>query len=502
MEFLWRALEHWPAAGLLVALVALAAILRALLPGVRARVRRVVVLLALAGVASAGELGLRWLGYETAASMLDVCAMLLLAYTLVNLAVAAAFDWLLPRLGIVAAPIVYELVLVAGWAIATLAVATLSGFDLAGVAAASTVAVAILTISLQATLGNVVGGIAIQLDRSIKDGDWLVLDGGREGRVREVRWRHTVLQTRDGNLLLVPNSALLSMTITVVGRPAGRPGPYRVAMPFVTDIRTPPERVVQVVEDALRSAPLPNIAADPPPDCIVRDLGGRNHGYLTFEARVWVHDPLPDAPTNTGVALRVHTAMRRAGIAFGAPTTGLYGAGIGGELEQRGAAEVRQRGRALLDRLPLFASLTPQERDALASRLEDAPYSAGDVLVRQGWPARRLYLLAEGTVRVVQDVDGGQLEIAVLTGPTFFGERALMKGEARTATVVAATVLECYRLEKAAFDELRGRPEIAAALEELQHRRPEVPHRAEASEVTGNGRPEPLLDRIRQFFRL
>ena len=65
----------------------------------------------------------------------------------------------------------------------------------------------------------------------------------------------------------------------------------------------------------------------------------------------------------------------------------------------------------------------------------------------------------------------------------FFGEMALITGDARTATVVAKTDVECYRLDRASFQELvLGRPEIS---EEIKR-------------VMGGRRGD--LERVRQAF--
>ena len=66
---------------------------------------------------------------------------------------------------------------------------------------------AVLAISLQSTLGNILGGVALQLDGSIHEGDWIQLENGKQGKVRAIRWRHTVVETRDWSTIIVPERA-------------------------------------------------------------------------------------------------------------------------------------------------------------------------------------------------------------------------------------------------------------------------------------------------------
>src|ERR1041384_1603602 len=51
----------------------------------------------------------------------------------------------------------------------------------------------------------ILGGIALQLDDSIHLGDWLQLPNGQQGKVKAIRWRHTVVETRNWDTVIVPN---------------------------------------------------------------------------------------------------------------------------------------------------------------------------------------------------------------------------------------------------------------------------------------------------------
>ena len=82
-------------------------------------------------------------------------------------------------------------------------------------------------------------------------------------------------------------------------------------------------------------------------------------------------------------------------------------------------------------------------------------------------------MISVGEVGVHVAVEGGlEREVARLNAGSFFGEMSLMTGERRTATVLASTDVECYRLDKAAFEEIiRRRPEMAGEVAEILARR-------------------------------
>ena len=98
----------------------------------------------------------------------------------------------------------------------------------------------------------------------------------------------------------------------------------------------------------------------------------------------------------------------------------------------------------------------------LAEHLVHAPFAAGDILTRQGAVAHWLYLVIRGEAQVMVDGPDGRLQVATLRDGDIFGEMGMLTGEARSATVVAVSSVECYRLDKKGFAQvLEKRPEIA-----------------------------------------
>jgi CRP-like cAMP-binding protein len=93
-------------------------------------------------------------------------------------------------------------------------------------------------------------------------------------------------------------------------------------------------------------------------------------------------------------------------------------------------------------------------------------YKAGETVVSQGEPATAFYVVTQGRLDVIRDEAGaGPRVVATLEPGHFFGEMALLREGARTATVRAREDAECLVLEKADFDaQLRRDPNAAAVL--------------------------------------
>lgn len=106
----------------------------------------------------------------------------------------------------------------------------------------------------------------------------------------------------------------------------------------------------------------------------------------------------------------------------------------------------------ILDGIVLFEAFTPEERAAVASRGRVFDALAGTVLMREGDIANSLYVLLDGTVRVVRnDPFGGQVEVGFRRAGDCFGEMALIDGGARSASVIAATPVTVFELERELF---------------------------------------------------
>jgi small-conductance mechanosensitive channel len=67
-----------------------------------------------------------------------------------------------------------------------------------------------LGFGLQAIASNFISGIIILLDRSITVGDYIELEDGRTGVIRELKMRSTTLETFDGKDIMVPNERFIT----------------------------------------------------------------------------------------------------------------------------------------------------------------------------------------------------------------------------------------------------------------------------------------------------
>jgi MFS family permease len=89
-------------------------------------------------------------------------------------------------------------------------------------------------------------------------------------------------------------------------------------------------------------------------------------------------------------------------------------------------------------KLPIFAGVPPARLEAALGHVRPVDVAAGQVIVEQGDPADRFYIVESGAFTVTQMNDaGGSTELRRLGPDTVFGEIGLLNRSVRTATVTA-----------------------------------------------------------------
>ncbi len=417
----------------------------------------------------------------------------------IRIVLIVLFRIAMPALGVGQPRILHEIVFVLfslAWILVRLRTA---GLNLGGIVTASAAITAIIAFSMQETLGNILGGLALQLDKSLHIGDWILVDGIR-GQVVEVHWRHTALLTPNGEVVVLPNSLLMKGKMTIISSPSYPTA--RRAVHFSVSDRIAPQEVVQAIERALRGAAMKYVATSPLPDCVVHEFSGGNTEYAV---RYWLTDQLHDAVADSTIRLHIYSALQRLEVALARPYLDVRvdpEANAAGEQVRERDIDARTK---VLAGVPLFAGLQGEELGSLAKALRVTPFVKGAVMTRQGEVAHWLYVLIRGEADVWFDApDSERRLVASLEAGAVFGEMGILTGAARTASVIARTDAECYRIDKASFEEiLRARPELANELAQIMSERSSGLEAVRGEHASNPAEEElKLLEKMRRFFHL
>ncbi len=372
------------------------------------------------------------------------------------------------------------------------------GVDPSRLFTTSAVLTAVLAFAMQDTLGNVLGGVVLQLDNSLRVGDVVRIDD-ISGTVVDVRWRYTAIETADRETVVVPNSWLMKNRFRVL-RPQGHePLAVRRTVQFQVDANVAPSRVMAVMNQAVADAGIATVSPHRAASTVLLEVTA---GYCRYGLRYWLADPHADTPTDSQVRMHVLAALERNGIRLGAVQE--QRAMVNDAQAREAQAQLEQARRlATVQRTALFQGLTAAEQEVLAQHLVHAHFVAGGVLTRQGAAAHWLYLIVQGRVGITAEQAGVVTPVSELGEGEYFGEVGMLTGEPRGATVTALTDVECYRLDKQGFAlVLMARPEIAQEIAVVIEQRQSGMSAAvdRARRLQSDSRQDALLSRIKQFF--
>jgi CRP/FNR family transcriptional regulator len=117
----------------------------------------------------------------------------------------------------------------------------------------------------------------------------------------------------------------------------------------------------------------------------------------------------------------------------------------------------------VLRQIPLFASLTPGEVEALAERTLEKRFEPGQVLFREGDPCFGIFLLGRGQVKIFKTSPSGrEIMLAVESAPSSVAEVPMFDGGPYPATVSAVGEVVAYLVSKQDFRQVcRQHPEVA-----------------------------------------
>ncbi len=498
-----QAIEAQREIGMLIASsLVLGGVLLIYRPEIRPRLRRLGGFFVLSWVVQHAVVPvLRFASLTISANVLNELFYVATGLAFIHLWGLVVFRLLLPVLRFRGPKIVEDLSIAVGYVAWGLVCLRQIGLDLSQIVTTSAVITAVLAFALQDTLGNILAGLALQLDESIKAGDWVQIDH-YSGRVVEINWRATRIETRNWETVVVPNSTLLKSAFSVLGKREGAPQQWRRNVTFEVNLETLPTQIISIVEYALHEAALKNVAKEPMPNCVLMSV---EKGIAHYAVRYWLTDLAADDPTDSNIRALIDAALRRHGRRLSPPQYNIMMSVDNKRfMETRHKRHTRERMNALRQ-LDLLAQFTDQELSQLADRLRFTPYVMGDTLVQEGEQVGWLYIITVGHAEMYIGRDETCTVVGQLGKGSFFGEMCLMTGAPINYSVRATSNVECYRLDKDSFQTiLLARQELAEAISLVLERR-----LAEHSELLRHSvapaalpHQNEILARVRKFFAL
>ena len=123
--------------------------------------------------------------------------------------------------------------------------------------------------------------------------------------------------------------------------------------------------------------------------------------------------------------------------------------------------EIRKTHESHLLKMAIFEGMSESDVAKVADALFQSERSAGETIITQGDADNALmkfYLIEEGEciAQIKDEKSGEQVTVGELKAGDYFGEKALISGEPRAATIVATTDVKLAAMDVAAFERVMG----------------------------------------------
>jgi small-conductance mechanosensitive channel len=135
---------------------------------------------------------------------------------------------------------------------------------------------------LQKVVSNLVSGVILLLDRSIKPGDVIEIDG-TYGWVSTLNARYASVLTRDGKEYLIPNEDLITQRVTNWSFSNDL---IRLHVKVGVSYESDPHKAIRLAMEAVQD--VPRVLNDPAPNCVLLEFGD---SAVNLELRFWIRDP-------------------------------------------------------------------------------------------------------------------------------------------------------------------------------------------------------------------
>ena len=330
--------------------------------------------------------------------------------------------------------------------------------ELKGLLAGSGIAAIIIGFATQDLFGGIISGIALQISKPYKVGDWLHIEE-RFAEVMEINWRSTRLRTNDGIYLDVPNYRIARGTIVNLHYPTQV---HAMRLRVGADYDVPPNRVKDALYRAATSAE--GVLPDPPTKVFVMDFAD---SAVIYEIKFSMGNHRAYNDVCDAIRTNIWYEFKRQQITIPFPIRTLH--------LQRGAKRIgdsRGEARAILRSEPVFNCMDDTQLETVLQNSQIHRYGRGERVIQEGDAGDSMFIMLRGTAAVSIAKNGAGIRVGVMRAGDCFGEISLLTGEPRTATVRAEADCEVLEISKPVMAEvLRESPECLSGLSELLAKR-------------------------------
>ncbi|WP_347901148.1 mechanosensitive ion channel family protein [Pseudomonas purpurea] len=315
-----------------------------------------------------------------------------------------------------------------------------------GVLATSGAMAIIVGLALQSTLSDVFSGIVLNTTKPYQLDDWISIDG-TEGRVTDIDWRATRLQTAQGSMAVIPNSLAAKAKIINFSRPTDMHG---ISISLQVSPHARPQTVIDALERAMQGCrPL---LGKPAPSVSLKSSGSTG---VEYEIIGFVSSMAQKREVRNQLFDLAFRHLRASGVSLLSSAETSTPLGL-------------SRPRALLESSSIFSTLRQEEKETFSQNMTLQTFRAGTMILPSGEVSDHLFIIESGVVSVTLTRNGTPFEAGRMGPGEVIGEAGILSDQSVPADFTAKTFCSLYRIEKEYLKPcLDARHDISEAMKAL-----------------------------------
>lgn len=313
---------------------------------------------------------------------------------------------------------------------------------ISGILAASGFIGLILGFALRSLIMDLFMGLAVNFDQPYRIGEYIMINKDRiDGKVVDISWRTTRLETGENNIVVIPNNIMGTMVLTNFSRPSSE---SEMEIMFTFDFAVPVRDIKHILQSSVVALQdTRGFSKREEPKVRVK---GINSMGIDYKVKYWIDaSQIGPGKAKNLVLESIIDNLQKSGISPAYPKTDAFNA----DMPDKMVDYRSEKGRlALLRRIEALEHLVDEYLEMIASRMNLRYFENGEVLFNEGDPGDSMYIVVVGVLKVVVLRNNTEHTIAQITPGQVFGEMSMLTGEPRTATIRAATDVIAYEVHR------------------------------------------------------
>lgn len=306
------------------------------------------------------------------------------------------------------------------------------GVNLTAIVTTSAVLSMVLGLALQDTLTNLIAGIVLHSERSVKIGDVIRINDV-EGIVLEMSWRAVKIKNIHINgVVYIPNSVIVKQDAVNLSYLKEEMIKVEIGCAY----HDSPNKISKVLIECAKKHS--EVLKEPHPEVRIASYGDF---AINYELRAWIEKYDMKKRVESDLYKDLWYAFHRSDIKVPFPVREMHNSA------SDHLKDIDNEKRYILKKIDLFKDFGEEEMTELVHQAKLTIYGRNEKIFTEGDPGDSFFVIYSGKVNILRNGD----VVAGLRKGDFFGEMSLLTGNKRSATAIADEESEILVIDKAGF---------------------------------------------------